>query len=167
MVPFEKNQLLNCSNGENMAVCFLQITTVIALILCVIPPAKSKQNDYNQYVSTKCLSGSPTIIDCLEFNECCIKECVERSDLTFSICSANMTRSDWECVCGTTLETAVKLAIGAIIGIIVGGIVLVALCIGGIILCICCCARKRKQQGAVFATAGQQVQYNAQYKAHP
>ena len=155
-----------------MALCFLQITA-ITLILHAIPLAKANDAGDND-ANGKCLSRSPTITDCKQFDQCCIDECVTNKDLTMSVCALNITRSDWSCICGATIKEVAGLvggvmgmALGAFIAMIVGCIVLLVLCIGGIICCIWCCVRNPRREGIVVAPAGQQVQYNAQYKSYP
>jgi len=158
-----------------MALSFLQITA-IALILHAIALAKASKADDDKATSN-CLK-SPTVIDCKQFGQCCINECVTEKNLTSSKCEFTPSRNEWSCTCGSTLQeigtafgealgSAVGLGLAALIGIIVGGIVLLALIIGGIICCICCCVRQGRQQGMVVVPAGQQVQYSAQYKSNP
>nr|XP_039257371.1 uncharacterized protein LOC120333999 [Styela clava] len=82
-------------------------------------------------------------------NGICWESACELASNDFTKCCKNdRCCSEWE-YSSEQVVNAFKLGVGAIIGIAIGGIVLIIICIIG---CVCCCCRPgQTRQGAVIA----------------
>lgn len=117
---------------------------IFLLLVLAVPTASDID------LTSRCL---PFSANCDQFTECCGKNC---DSFHFSQCFGG--RSEWKCSCG---QTAAKIAIGILIAIIIGSLVLTACCIGCIIFLICKCFMNKNQQhqpGFVIAQAPQAAQ---------
>lgn len=123
-------------------------------LLTLISVSFVESFELDDQVSEKC-RNRVSVTNCTEMNKCCVDECKTEKDYTVFQCGEHLTRNDWSCVCGASVEKVAKFAVGVLIAIILGSIFLFALCIGGIICCICCCAKKRKHKGVVIAGPAQ------------